>query len=248
MKWDKLGKVVARAAPLLGSLLPIPGGAALGGLIAGAFGGNPNDPAELAKLIEADPDSAVKLKQIEAAHRERAMVVSSRLAAMGTLAAGIAHEINNPIGGMLNAVHSLKKRGDLGQRSVVYLDLLLEGLDRVGAIARKVLDFSPRQIEAAPFDLADAVGVERLERIVLQDSQFDVFLNKGARVVAAEPVHHLREIVRAEAEKIGDRGDVLRGNGGPRNLDHRSDVINEFGAALGDNRVGDIDDPGSQPR
>ena len=90
----------------------------------------------------------------ETARRERALVVSSRLASMGTLAAGIAHEINNPIGGMLNAVHRLRQRDDLDERSSVYLQLVAEGLDRIGATARKVLDFSPGQIEAAPFDLA----------------------------------------------------------------------------------------------
>jgi len=98
----------------------------------------------------------------EAARRERAMVVSSRLAAMGTLAAGIAHEINNPLGGMVNAVHRLRQREGLDERSRVYLDLVLEGLDRVGAITRRVLDFSPSRIEAAPFRLEDAVEGARV--------------------------------------------------------------------------------------
>ncbi|MEM7203700.1 MAG: ATP-binding protein [Planctomycetota bacterium] len=97
----------------------------------------------------------------EAARRERALVVSSRLAAMGTLAAGIAHEINNPLGGMLNAVHRLRQREDLDPRAARYLELVHDGLERVGAIARRVLDFSPRAIEAAPFRLRDAVDSAR---------------------------------------------------------------------------------------
>lgn len=93
----------------------------------------------------------------EASRRERAMVMSSRLAAMGTLAAGIAHEINNPIGGMMNAVHRLSQRPDLDERSRTYLGLVSEGLERVASIARRVLDFSPRQLEVAPFRVEDAV-------------------------------------------------------------------------------------------
>ena len=93
----------------------------------------------------------------EAARRERAMVLSSRLASMGTLAAGIAHEINNPIGGMMNAVHRLKQLPDLDERSRLYLELVADGLERVAAIARRVLDFSPQQIEAAPFSVVEAV-------------------------------------------------------------------------------------------
>jgi len=93
----------------------------------------------------------------ETARRERALVVSSRLAAMGTLAAGIAHEINNPIGGMINAVQRLGERPDLDARSRLYLDLVSDGLERVSTTARKVLDFSPRKIEAAPFSISDAI-------------------------------------------------------------------------------------------
>ena len=42
---------------------------------------------------------------------ERQMVASERLAAVGRVAAAIAHEINNPLGGMLNSVDTLEKHG-----------------------------------------------------------------------------------------------------------------------------------------
>jgi signal transduction histidine kinase len=93
----------------------------------------------------------------EAARRERALLQSSRLAAIGTLAAGIAHEINNPIGGMLNAVLRLSKSPHVGANEQRYLDLVREGLGRIHRTARKVLDFSPRQIEPVPFALAAVV-------------------------------------------------------------------------------------------
>lgn len=89
----------------------------------------------------------------EAARKERALVQSSRLAAIGTLAAGIAHEINNPIGGMLNAVLRLAESKSNSERDRRYLELIREGLERVSRTARKVLDFSPRQIEPTPFTL-----------------------------------------------------------------------------------------------
>jgi signal transduction histidine kinase len=100
----------------------------------------------------------------EAKSKERALVVSSRLAALGTLAAGIAHEINNPIGGMLNAAHYLGKRKDLTEREQTYLRLLRDGLERVGRTARKMLDFSPRSVEPVAFPLAEAL--ERVRALV----------------------------------------------------------------------------------
>ncbi|MCC6670811.1 MAG: HAMP domain-containing histidine kinase [Planctomycetes bacterium] len=97
----------------------------------------------------------------EAARKERALLASSRLAAMGTLAAGIAHEINNPIGGMLNAVHRLAEAEGLTERQRTYLRLVQDGLERVGRTARKVLDFSPRRVEARRFPLREAVDLAR---------------------------------------------------------------------------------------
>lgn len=69
MSWEKLGKTVAQLAPILGAVLPIPGGAAIGSIVASTFGGDPNDPEALEKIIKADPEAAVKLKQIEADHK-----------------------------------------------------------------------------------------------------------------------------------------------------------------------------------
>ncbi len=79
---------------------------------------------------------------------ERSLVVAQRLAATGTLAAGIAHEINNPIGGMLNAAYWIANKGDDDPaRRKQYAELIVQGLGRVQETVKKVLQFSPRHIE-----------------------------------------------------------------------------------------------------
>ena len=40
---------------------------------------------------------------------ERQVMMSDKLAAVGTLAAGVAHEINNPLAGMMIAVDTYKQ-------------------------------------------------------------------------------------------------------------------------------------------
>ena len=101
----------------------------------------------------------VKRATEETRRRERALIASGRLAAMGTLAAGIAHEINNPLGGMQNAVRRLLADDSLeeGSRQKLYLQLVAEGLERIGRTARRVLDFSPRRVDPIPFSVLDAV-------------------------------------------------------------------------------------------
>jgi signal transduction histidine kinase len=44
---------------------------------------------------------------------EQEVLLSEKLAAVGRLSAGIAHEINNPLGGMLNAISTFKRHGNL---------------------------------------------------------------------------------------------------------------------------------------
>lgn len=66
MNLNELGKTVAKYAPLLGSVIPVPGAAAVGNLIGMAFGGSTDDPKDLIEKINASSDAAIKLKEIEA--------------------------------------------------------------------------------------------------------------------------------------------------------------------------------------
>ncbi len=61
MNWKT---TLAKAAPLLGRLLPIPGAGIAGDLIAAAFGVENNADA-IGRAIEADPNAALKLREIE---------------------------------------------------------------------------------------------------------------------------------------------------------------------------------------
>lgn len=72
MNWKEAGKkIVALGAPVLGTLLGGPAGGAIGTVVASAFGADPADPGDLVHKMDADPEAAVKLKEIEARHRER---------------------------------------------------------------------------------------------------------------------------------------------------------------------------------
>ncbi|MCC7395612.1 MAG: HAMP domain-containing histidine kinase [Planctomycetes bacterium] len=106
-------------------------------------------------------ERAVQEAVEQAKQKERALVQSSRLASIGTLAAGLAHEINNPIGGMQNAVHRLLQNPDLAERQRVYLELVQDGLQRVGRTARRLLDFAPGRRASGQFHLQKAVDGAR---------------------------------------------------------------------------------------
>jgi signal transduction histidine kinase len=88
---------------------------------------------------------------------ERKLFAAQRLSTTGTLAAGIAHEINNPLGGMINAARSLGSGGLDAAKREEYLGLIADGLERVRAIVQKILQFRPRPFEPQPVALREAV-------------------------------------------------------------------------------------------
>jgi signal transduction histidine kinase len=93
----------------------------------------------------------------KATHAEAAAMRQRRLAAMGELAAGIAHEINNPLGGMLNAVEVLDRESTGPEKRRRYHALLQGGLERIQATVGKLLRFTPRTAELVPMDFGGPV-------------------------------------------------------------------------------------------
>jgi len=68
MNWKDIGETVGKYAPMLGDLLPIPGAGIAGKLIGAALGCD-STPDAIHAAIQADPQAAVKLAQIEADNR-----------------------------------------------------------------------------------------------------------------------------------------------------------------------------------
>ncbi|HKJ23847.1 MAG TPA: ATP-binding protein [Myxococcota bacterium] len=94
---------------------------------------------------------------------------AERLASVGHLAAGVAHEVGNPIGAILAFVDLAKRDAGISDATRRHLERAAEQGGRVRTILRQLLDFSrPTEARARPVDLAavaeEAAGLVKAQR------------------------------------------------------------------------------------
>ncbi len=93
-------------------------------------------------------------------HRTKiGMAQAERLAVIGRLAAGVAHEVGNPIGSILAFIDLAKRDKTLSETSAGHLERALGQGQRVRTILRQLLDYSrPSISERKPFSLEGVVA------------------------------------------------------------------------------------------
>jgi signal transduction histidine kinase len=115
--------------------------AALGDLGVRALARTGDEVGELADVFNRMMD------ELEAARDrgkvQRALLAhTEKMAAVGTLAAGVAHEVNNPLAGVLACVENMRSDPDDSDTREKYLDLIVDGLNRIERTVNTLLNFS----------------------------------------------------------------------------------------------------------
>ena len=93
---------------------------------------------------------------------------ADRLAAMGTLAAGVAHEVNNPLASVSSLVQMLRARNDGNTEE---FDLILEQIKRITQVTRDLTDFARARPAARTSVELNAV-IESSVRLASFDKSF----------------------------------------------------------------------------
>jgi signal transduction histidine kinase len=108
-----------------------------------------------AHLYESEKEALLELRSAQ-----KRLIESERLAALGRLAASIAHEVNNPLGIIKNYLTIISKSPGASVDIKGNVSILAEEVDRIARIVRQLLDFYrptlERQVEIDVAEVLDS--------------------------------------------------------------------------------------------
>jgi signal transduction histidine kinase len=117
---------------------------------------------ELADRLVRDQDLlAANIISLDRTNRELVeardqVIQAARLASVGTLAAGIAHEVGNPLGAVVGFTDLALSRARKADQDTELLESIRAEADRIDGIIRTLLDYArPRELDPAPISLSE---------------------------------------------------------------------------------------------
>lgn len=125
----------------------------------------------LCSSIDQMADSFQKFEENLQRETQLQIGQSEKLAAIGRLAAGVAHEINNPLTSILNFAHLVKQKKDNDPEDLRDLDVIIDETNRVRKIVRELLDFA-RQSPSNKENIAVNEILHQLVALIVKQKEF----------------------------------------------------------------------------
>ncbi len=154
----------------------------------------PAGDSELARLVHTYNDMVCAIEA--KADAERRLAERERFVSLGRLSSSLAHEINNPLGGLLNAADTIRQYADRPEAVRKSVELITRGLKHLRDVAKATLEQNRLDRTRAPLspedfdDLRLLIGPELSRR----RQSLDWAIEAPPSTLAAFPAAPLRQI------------------------------------------------------
>ncbi|MFQ5891048.1 MAG: sensor histidine kinase [Gemmatimonadota bacterium] len=145
------------------------------------------------RLIRHQQALAANIRSLDATNRaltetRNELVQAEKLASIGRLAAGVAHEIGNPLGAILGYIELGRRKGDANR---AWVDGVAHEAERIDRIVRGLLDYArPKAAAPREVDVNEVVG-RTVELLTVQGRlkkvRVEVKLGDDLPAVRADP-------------------------------------------------------------
>ncbi|PRP93209.1 Sensor histidine kinase TmoS [Enhygromyxa salina] len=160
------------------------------------------------------------------AELEATLRQQQRLESIGTLASGVAHEINNPVQGIMNYAELISTSPDASELTREFADEIGVESQRVATIVRNLLAFSRQEGDrvATPAKL-DAIveGTLSLIRAVLRKDHIDLHVDIPAELPTVDC--HVQQIQQVIMNLVTNARDAVCGRWGDYHDDKRIEIV-----------------------
>ncbi len=153
---------------------------------------------------------------VENSRQHRELQGRDRLAVLGRMAAGLAHEVKNPLGAIKGAAQLLSDapRRVLDENEREFISIILEEVDRLDRVVGSVLNYArPARASVGPVDVGKVVA--RTAKILEAESPECALITRiatdlpTARVDAEQLRQVLINLIRNAVQAMSGRGEVV---------------------------------------
>ena len=174
---------------------------------------------------------------------------AEKLASIGRLASGVAHEINNPLNGIRSCLYSINRNPSDQKKNEKYFNLIGEGITHIEFIVRKLLDYAREKPYSMIENEVNAIIKKTLELLEyrLNEKKISINLDLDPNLpLLASDAHSMMEvfmnILINSMDAVNDGGSIkvisrVKGN------DHIEIIIEDDGCGISKDNLESIFDP-----